>query len=331
MDSLICDLLFENNKELFLNLDKKCILLTGATGVIGSRMLEILDYFNKTKNLNTKIICPTRDPRSAKERFRKVSNAVFIDNNSLKENDELGCCDYIVHLASPTRSKDFVSKPVEVIDYMLDSMRDLLELARKKNVKKIVYVSSTEVYGDIKSNDISEDEYGLVNTMNVRSCYPEAKRLCENLCVAYNREYQVNVSIARLTQILAASSTDNRIISTMVKNAIEKTPIVLKTDGLTKKNYCNVYDAIVALFYVLFGNELVYNIANRNIVNTIKQLAEYISQKYIGKEVVFNIENKGIYPANSTLVLNTDRILATGWKPLFGLDESIKQLIREYK
>ena len=93
----------------------------------------------------------------------------------------------------------FVKEPVETISSIFDGTRNVLDFAKEMKVKSMVYLSTMEVYGIPSVDKVSENDYGYLDLSSVRTCYPEAKRLAENLCVSYLSEYGVPVKIARLT------------------------------------------------------------------------------------------------------------------------------------
>ena len=323
-------IIFEKYEKTYLDLNNKTILLTGSTGVIGKEILNMIIYLNH-KGINVNVYCPVRNLNNIEKKFFEPC-IYFFEFDLMKDKISIDKkINYVIHLASPTKSKEFVSNPIEVIDFIYSSTNNLLKYGAEKNIDRFVYISSTEVYGELSSELISENDFGHVDLSSVRSSYPEAKRLCENLCIAYQNECGLPVSILRFTQILAASKNDNRLISYLCDCAVKKEQIVLKTTGLSVKNYCNVYDAVNAIFYMLNQDTGIYNVANKNIIYSVAQLADYISKKYIDKPYCVVTDDSNCYPHESKLILNTSKIEETGWKPVFDIDESFEQLIRKLK
>ena len=196
---------FLKDDTLLKEFRNRTILVTGATGLIGSLLVKLLMYANSKEELNCTIIAIVRNVEKGKKIF---SEYLFDDKLKISVCDlSKDICidtdvDYIVHTAAVTKSKEMVQYPVDNIDVSINGTRNMLELARKKNVKGMVYLSSMEVYGQMEVSDhkISEHELGYIDLSAARSCYPEGKRMCECLCNAYACQYGVRVMSARLAQ-----------------------------------------------------------------------------------------------------------------------------------
>lgn len=143
-----------------------------------------------------------------------------------------------------------------------------------------------EMYGSFAeaNNNVTETELGYINPLAVRSNYPESKRLCENMCVAFWSEYGVPVKIARLSQTFGAGilSGENRVFAQFARSAIEGKDIVLHTRGLSEGNYCYTRDTIMGLFLILIKGENAeaYNVTNpethTTIVDTILHIGYFM-------------------------------------------------------
>ena len=168
--------------------------------------------------------------------------------------------DHIIHCASITTSKVMISRPVDVIRTSLNGTENLLELAKEKQVRSMVYVSSMEMYGALNlQNDqmVTEEMTGYLNPLALRSNYPESKRMCENMCVAYGTQYEVPVKIARLAQTFGAGVLpgENRVFAQFARSAMKGSDIVLHTEGKSEGNYCYTADAVRALLTILVKGE----------------------------------------------------------------------------
>ena len=160
-------------------LKNSSILITGATGLIGSLLVMALSEASDRYGLGVRILALGRDFDKAKNLLEK-SGVVFFSHDirdPLKIDD---CVDYIFHCASMTKSRDMISDPVGVIKTSLGGTENILELAREKRVKSMVYLSSMEVYGntDPGLEFVTEDIQGYIDLQNPRSCYPMGKRMC---------------------------------------------------------------------------------------------------------------------------------------------------------
>lgn len=202
-------------------------------------------------------------------------------------------------------------------------------------------VSSMEMYGSFAeaNNNVTETELGYINPLAVRSNYPESKRLCENMCVAFWSEYGVPVKIARLSQTFGAGilSGENRVFAQFARSAIEGKDIVLHTRGLSEGNYCYTRDTIMGLFLILIKGENAeaYNVTNPETHTTIVDMARMVCQKFgNGKiKVVFDIpeSNQFGYAADTKMKLNADKLKNLGWRPEIGLEEAYRRMIMGMK
>ena len=206
----------------------KTVLVTGATGLIGSLLVKALQCCNRRKETGIKILALVRNQEKAERLFgdllkREDLKLVIGDITMPVEVDDK--IDHIIHCASITTSKVMISRPVDVIRTSLNGTENLLELAKEKQVRSMVYVSSMEMYGALNlQNDqmVTEEMTGYLNPLALRSNYPESKRMCENMCVAYGTQYEVPVKIARLAQTFGAGVLpgENRVFAQFARSAM---------------------------------------------------------------------------------------------------------------
>ena len=191
--------------------------------------------------------------------YMSKSNIRFIEGDILKSQIDIeGNIDYIVHAASITDSRMFVEKPIETINTGIFGTEKILEFAKEKKVQSVVYLSSMEVYGQIRERKkIKEDEIGYINPLSVRSSYSESKRMIENICVSYFHEYGVPVKIIRLAQTFGpgVQYNDNRVFAEFARCVIEERDIVLYTEGKSERMYLYTYDAVEAIIIALIECE----------------------------------------------------------------------------
>jgi nucleoside-diphosphate-sugar epimerase len=226
--------------------------------------------------------------------------------------------------------------PVETAKIIFQASDALLRYAANHEIKGYLYVSSMEVYGSIFSEEsITEDMQGYLNPLDVRSCYPMAKRMAENLCCLYAQEYGVKAKIARLTQTTGAgiSRNDNRAIAQFVRCALENQNIILQTAGTSARPYCYTIDAISAMLYILLKGQSgqAYNVANEDTFMTIRDLAELVKETINPNINVNTIINDIGYAAPSILPLSTAKLNALGWHPQYGLQELLLNLAEDVK
>lgn len=309
-------------------------LVTGATGLIGSQLVRALVNFDA----NITVIALIRNEEKARSIYGELTNKiVFVKADITSPISWEGNVDYIIHCASVTTSKIMVSRPVETLVTAIDGTKNILEFARTKGVKSMVYVSSMEMYGtfDEAGYEVREENLGYVDPLKVRSNYPESKRLCENMCVAYLSEYFVPVKIARLSQTFGAGvlKGENRVFAQFARSVIRGENIVLHTEGLSEGNYCYTRDAVKALLILLIkgADGEAYNISNPETHTTIADMAYMVANKIAeGRiKVIFEIPeaNKYGYASDVKMKLNSDKMQALGWIPEVGLEEAYRRLI----
>lgn len=331
----------------FIEWDKlkgKTVLVTGATGLIGGQIVMTLLNANAEKKLDMKVIAAVRNKEKAEKLFG------YADKNALEllvqdvtaPYSYDGNIDYIIHGASITSSKAFVDTPVETIFTAINGTKNLLDLAREKQVKGMVYLSSLEVYGvvDFSLASVDEKTFGSIDPMSVRSSYSEGKRIVETLCTSYAHEYNVPVKVARLCQSMGAGVgyNDGRVFAQFARAIIEGKDIVLMTDGSTERNYCYISDAVTGILTVLLKGETAeaYNVANKDTLISIRDMAQMLIDNYpeSGTKLVFNIAEdvtKLGYNPKVKMNLATAKAEALGWNAEIGLKEMFDRLIESMK
>lgn len=307
------------------------IFITGATGLIGfnliSELLSIQDEYNLS------LFALVRNIDKAKKKFSNFLDRVCLIQGDVTQKVEVKFpIDYIIHGASVTSSNAFVETPVETIMTSVMGTRNMLELARNKNVRSMVYLSSMEVYGTPTDDSIlTTSDVGYLNPLNLRSSYPESKRMCESLCVAYAKEYNVPVKIARLAQTFGPGMQpdDKRAVVQFISSAMKNKNIEIKASGESSRMYLYTFDSVSALITLLLKGEnaQAYNIANKDTYCSIRTLAETIV-KVIGSSsrVLVNTgteEERSIYPPDSFLRLDVENLENLGWHPIISLNNSI--------
>ena len=335
------DLLFDLDQLLILPVHKyknKTFLITGSTGLIGSLIIKSLLFLNEKCQLNLSVIAVIRNLEKAKIIFADcidddslefviadLSEAVFITDKKI---------DFIVHAASVTTSKYMISNPVETIKTSVVGTEIMLEEAVKNRVEGMVYLSSMEVYGKPCVDRVAETDLGYIDLLNVRSCYPESKRICEMLCVAFSEEYNVPVCIARLAQTFGAGilPTENRVFAQFARSVINEKNIVLHTKGQSEGNYVYTFDAVKAILLLLTNGNSgePYNISNEASHTTIRGMAEMVAHEIANDriDVVIDIPNDNPgYAQDVKMWMNSSKIRDLGWDASVGLEEAYRRMI----
>ena len=318
----------------FSNFYNSSVLVTGATGLIGSQFVKLFLCLNRIKNAEIKIYAFIRNDNKAKKIFNAVYNKINFVIGDIKSIPHIdNPVDYIIHGASETASKIFIEKPVTTIDTAYIGTRTMLEFARIKRVKGLVFLSSMEVFGITDAREIKENDYGYIDILNPRSSYSESKRLCECLCACYAGEYNIPIKIARLVQVLGAGVDydDTRVTAQFARSVIEKRDIILKTEGKTRRPCIYTRDALTGICTVLLNGNAgeAYNVANTDTTATIRETAEMIADKIAKNaiKVVLDIDVPAEYAPNFNLNLNLNRVKSLGWKAEIGLEEAYRRMI----
>lgn len=331
-------------EEILEQFRDQSVLVTGATGLIGSQIVKGLLCANRLKGLNITVYAMVRNEEKAKRVFAQnldQANLKFVCQDICQKIQMEGKVDYILHLASATSSKYFVEHPVETIYTAIDGSRNILEFAKEQQVKGVVYLSSLEVYGvtDPTLPTVKEDQYGYIDILNVRSSYSEGKQMVENLCASFAKEYGVPVKVARLGQTFGPGVEygDKRVFAEFARSVIEKKDIVLHTEGKTKRNYCYVKDAVTALFYILAKGEngQAYNVVNEETDITIRDMAQMLADEFpeAGIQVRVEIEDAAKFGYNPDVIikLDTARLRSLGWQPTVDLKGMFARMIESMK
>lgn len=317
------------------NLNHKTILVTGATGLIGSTFIKTLIYASKKKKLNIFIIGIYRNEEKLYRiyKYTDLEKVLFIQGDVLEFPEIKEDVDYIVHAANPTSSKFFVSYPVETINTAINGTYNTLKFAKRKNVESFVYLSSMEIYGTpTKGTKISENNAGQFDTQKIRNSYPLSKQLCENLCSSFANEYDLNVKNIRLTQTFGpgVEIEDGRVFAEFARCAINRENIILKTKGKTERSYLYTVDAVVGILLVLLKGEKgqSYNIANEKTYCSIYDMAKMVGNNY---GIKVNVEEQDVskmgYADVLYMNLDTTKIKNLGWNAKYDLLEMFERMI----
>lgn len=321
------------------SLQGKNILITGASGLIGSAVVDLLICCNLLRNADINIYAAGRSKEKIINRFEHgLGNGLIpIVYDATKLVDFGFTADYIIHGASNASPDKYVSEPVDTMLANIMGVSNLLEYAKKCGAKKTVYISSSEVYGRLAHGQpLREDEYGTVDILSDRASYPVGKRAAESMCVSYANQYGLNVSIVRPGHIYGptAQKSDKRISSIFAYQAVAGEKLVMKSSGTQIRSYCHCIDCATAILTVLLKGKSkeAYNISNPDSIITICQMAELLA-KYAGAELAMDVptetEKSTFNPMNNSS-LNSDKLEALGWQGEFcsewGFARTIKTL-----
>ena len=325
-----------------LGFSNNTFLITGGTGLIGSTIIKGLLESNRLYNANITVIAAARNKEkllSILDEYAADKNLIVILGDIRNKIEYKGTVDYIIHTASVTSSAAMVETPVEVIKTTVLGTINVLDFAVEHNVKSTVFLSSLEVYGviDGRETGISERDLGYIDISSARSSYSEGKRISENICVAYAKEYGQNVKIARLAQTVGSqvSDSDQRLFVQLAKCVIDNKDVVFHTAGETARNYCYITDAISAILLLLVKGTSgeAYNVANEQTYISAKGLAEMVCSTIAGNKIklLFDMPkdvSKFGYAPPSKVNMDCSKIRKIGWTPKVNLEDMYLRLIR---
>lgn len=311
------------------------ILVTGATGLIGGCLVDTL-MSNPLRDYE--VYASGRNEERARKRFAEFYDKDgfhFVNHDVMQPLSVNIQFDYIIHAASGANPLEYAKRPVEVMKSNIMGVTNLIEYGRVSGMKKFLYVSSGEVYGEGDGRVFTEEYSGYVDCTQPRSCYPSSKRAAETLCVSYASEYDIDVVIARPCHIYGPyfTETDTRVYAQFIRNILRGEDIVMKSTGEQFRSWCYVVDCVSALLHILLKGEncQAYNIADENSNITIRELAENVA-RIGGRKVVIDLpdgdEKRGFNVVTKS-VFSTQKLESLGWKPMVAISDGLRSTIEE--
>ena len=315
----------------------KTVLITGATGTIGSFLVDMLGRADQRFGLGIRVYAAGRNEERLEERFADAPfDGISFCRYSAGEPISLSFpVNVIIHAASNAQPSTIMADPLGTIEANVSGLMELLEWGHEHGCTRFLYVSSGEVYGEMppEANEFVESDSGYVDPLQVRSCYPLAKRLGENACVSYTAQKGMETIIVRLSHTYGptALSTDGRAHAQFLRSAAEKEPIVLKSKGAQLRSYTYIADAASALLTVLLKGESgqAYNLANPCSRCTIAEFAE-TAAGVAGGEVRFETDETIIRQGTPIThqVLSTSLLEELGWSGNYDIERGIEHAVR---
>ena len=315
------------------NLSGCNILVTGATGLIGSCLVDNL-MSNPHKDYH--VFAMGRNQERADSRFNRFKNDISFDfllgDVTVPLQFEIPF-HYIIHAASKASPNLFINNPVEIMKSNIFGVSNLIEYGLGHEMKRFLYVSSGEVYGVNEASLLNERNYGYVDILNIRSCYSSSKRAAETFAMSYAGEYGVDVVVARPCHTYGPyfTESDNRVYAQFIRNVLNGEDIVMKSAGTQYRSWCYVEDCVSALLYILLKgmNGEAYNTADKCSVVTIREMAEmiaHISGSKVAMQVPSDSEKKSFTPIRRA-VFDTSKLEALGWSVSGTMEEKLRRTI----
>lgn len=312
---------------------KNCsLLITGATGLIGSFIADILLRYNCITNANINIYLGGRNVTQMRERFPGAQYLKYDLNHAVSFSEIF---DYVIHAAGNAHPSAFLNDPVGTIMGNVESTKRLLDYLKYNNGKRFLYLSSGEVYGqgDLKLDEFEEGYSGYTDSLNPRYCYPISKKATECLCSSYTKQYGLDTVIVRPCHTYGPNITqsDSRASAQFFRNVINGENVVLKSTGKQLRSYNYVADCASAILTVLINGDVgeAYNIASPNSRVTIAELAEIIATEGNCKVKFKPYVKKELSEQSPILkqVLSSKKIEQLGWTSAFNIEIGVKHTI----
>jgi nucleoside-diphosphate-sugar epimerase len=334
--------------DLKLPWEKLCgssVMITGATGLIGSFLVDVLMYKNINENFDCTLYPVSRSKERARERFGNYMESpefryCSLDINAplnewsgiIPSEENLG---YMVHLASNTHPVAYSTDPIGTIYSNIIGTANLLEFAYNHKTKRCAFASSNEIYGENRGDTelFDEDYCGYIASNTLRAGYPESKRCGETLCQAYIKQKEMDIVIPRFTRSYGPTMlmSDTKAISQFIRKAIAGEDIVLKSEGMQYYSYTYVADAVAGLLFILLSGECgeAYNIADQSSDIRLKDLAKLIAG-CAGKDVVFELPDeveKAGYSTATVARLDGSKLRGLGFSVRYDIKEGITRTV----
>lgn len=334
----------ERKEVWWKQLRGKRVLITGASGMVGAYLIDLLMRRNELYGDKIEIYALSRSMKKLQKRFKQYVESDWIhliehDICNDLENKFHAPVDYMIHAASNTHPIEYFRDPVGTITTNVFGTYHLFEYARKHfcNSCRIVILSSVEIYGDNHGGTeyFTENDMGYLNCNTMRAAYPESKRISESLMQAYIHQYGIDAVCARLSRIYGPSleEDDSKALTQFINNSVKGEDIVLKSSGDQRYSYTYIADAVRAVLTVMLKGKCgeTYNVSDESSNARLKDIAGYLAE-ISGTEVVFHCpeesEAKGYSTAIKALLNSSKLKKELEWKSYYSIEEGLKKTVQ---
>lgn len=321
------------------------VLVTGATGMTGMYTTRVLLGLGEHLTAAPQVVAVAQNRAKAERLFAGPladGSLALVVQDVAEPLAVDGPLDWVVHTASPANPAAFRDDPVGVVRANVLGTMHGLELARRTGAG-LCFVSTMEVYGAITSYaepagaPVREDMPGVLNSLDLRSAYPESKRLAETLCVAAEAQHGTEYRIVRLSHTYGPGMGlhDARVQAYFLRQALAGEDIVLQSDGTLERTYTYVADAASAVLATLLSpGSAAYNVANEDARVSVRELAETFQRHSPvpgGRVVTQPRTDTGLWSkAPSGTFLDCSRLRATGWRARVPVEDGVARWLRHH-
>lgn len=315
----------------------KTLALSGATGMIGTCVADLVMLRNASDGLGCRVVALGRSEAKARGRLPYFGDPLF----SFFECDVAapglgapGRADFVAHLASPTHPRQYAADPVGTIRANVAGLENMLGWAARSG-GRLLLASSVEVYGENRGDAerFGEGYCGYIDCNTLRACYTESKRLGEAMCQAYRSQAGVGAVVARLARVYGPTllPDDSKALSQFIRRALAGLDVVLKSDGSQRYSYLYAADAAAGLLKVLLdgADGEAYNLADPASDVSLRGLAELVAGE-AGVGVAFEVpdaEEAAGYSKATVALMDASKANALGWRARYSIEEGVRRTL----
>ena len=304
------------------------VVVLGAAGFLGSHLCDALI------GRGNSVIGVDDFSSGRKENIKHLEGSLafsFHEQNIVQELHISGHIDAVLNFASPASPDRYREMPLHTLRTGSAGTDHALQLANREGAR-LIMASTSEVYGEPLVHPQPESYWGNVNPIGERSCYDEAKRYSEALCMAYKREHSTDVGIARIFNTYGPrlSAGDGRVVSNFITQAIEGKPLSIYGDGLQTRSFCFVDDLVRGILALLDSTEVgPINIGSTDECSML-QLAETILE-LTGSASTLDFQPKPLDdPTQRRPNIDFAKNIL-GWEPTVSLRDGLEKTIHFFK
>lgn len=287
----------------------KKVMVIGATGMLGTYIINVLCTYN------------TLFPKKACQIIalaRGNTKKEFDNDNVFYIKADITTCktinldfDFCIFAAGYTDHRLYTEKPIDIYSVNTIGLHNALEMARLGRCKRFLFISSSSVYGSFGTNEIKENETGLLTSLDYKSVYQESKRMGECICSSFSKQYGMTIKVVRPFHMYGPGMTFNNsnMVNVFIENLVNKKNIVMYSTGEVLRNFTYLRDIIWQLFLVFLKADVfdVYNLGSKGNNYRVKDFAEHIS-RIAGIDIEYKIQS-GNNPTNlNSYCPNLERI-----------------------